>query len=147
MSVFSVRPFRMLLFLVGTLTCRSEQADPPRAEFGVLYGGDIQDRAQIPLELSPEKQEIGLRLTFPTPLTEDAVVSWELERPTRQKGVDSGIAYAAELGEQRVRRGESRVDVKLRFRKGDPLGTWRIRIHLNRKLVLERPFEVTRAER
>lgn len=135
------------LALASALACRAEESEPPKAEFGVLFGGDIQDRASIPLELSPERQELGLRVTFPRPLERDARVSWELERPTSKRGPDGGIAYAAELGERRARPGERRVDAKLKFRRGDPVGTWRIRIRVNGQIRLDRAFEVVEAPR
>ncbi|HYO94036.1 MAG TPA: hypothetical protein VER33_05965, partial [Polyangiaceae bacterium] len=43
------------------------QRDPlalERTEFGVVFGGDIQDRDVIALELDARRQELGLRVTF-----------------------------------------------------------------------------------
>lgn len=134
--------FGLGALLLCVLSSCEEREAKPRAEFGVLYGGDIQDRAQIPLKLPPERQAIGLRVHFPRPLQRDALISWEFERPTRLPGRDSGVLYAAELGEQRVPAGETRFDAPLRFRKDDPLGTWRIRIRVDGRVILERDFEV-----
>lgn len=133
----------VLLALVGAFgACRKSDPPTPRAEFGVLFGGDIQDRSTIPLELEPERQDLALRVTFPAPLEREALVSWELERPTKQRAPDGGIAYAAEIGERRARRGERRVDAKLRFRRGDPVGTWRVRVRVDDQVILERAFQV-----
>jgi len=144
--------YRIGTLLLGLLIalptgCERAESSTVRAEFGVLFGGDIQDRTTFPLELAAERQELALRVTFPEPLAEDALVTWELERPTGQRGPDGGVAYAAELGERRARPGERRVDAKLRFRRGDPLGTWRIRVRVNGRLVLEREFRVIQPER
>lgn len=129
--------------------CRSLSEEParPKAEFGVLFGGEIQDRPTIPLELESERQELALRVTFPRPLERETLVSWELEKPTKQRTADGSTAFAAELGERRARRGERSVDAKLHFRRGDPLGTWRIRVRVNGQVVLERSFQVVEPPR
>jgi hypothetical protein len=138
------------LFLVcafAGVSCRRPATQPgvERTEFGVLFGGDIQDRNVIPLELDPAKQELGVRVTFGAPLARDTRVSWELERPTKERSSDGGLLYAAELGETRARSGERRAEGKLRFRRGDPLGTWRVRVRVDDTVVLERQFQVVPA--
>jgi hypothetical protein len=101
----------------------------------------------IPLELDPARQELGVRVTFRTPIERDTRVSWELERPSRQRAVDGGLLYAAEIGETRARVGERRAEGKLRFRPGDSIGSWRIRVRVDQNVVLERRFQVVAAAR
>jgi len=111
-----------------------------RVEFGVPFGGDIQDRAQIPLGL--ETRELSLRVTFREPLARDRVLSWELERPSSARGSDGGTLFAAELGEARVGKGERTAEAKLAFRRSDPPGPWRIHVRLDGRALLDRNFEV-----
>jgi hypothetical protein len=140
-------PGSVLVVAVGLLTsvlgaCRSPAADSDvlRVEFGVPFGGDIQDRAQIPLDL--ETRELSLRVTFREPLAKERRLSWELERPSSARGSDGGMLFAAELGEARVGKGESRAEAKLAFRRSDPPGPWRIVVRLDGRTVLDRHFEV-----
>jgi hypothetical protein len=139
----------LLAFGLCCVGCPQKRADPEleRIEFGVLYGGDIQDRAVIPLELAPARQELALRVTFRAPLSRERVVSWELERPAPQKSADGGALFAAELGEIRARIGEQRAEAKLAFRRGDSPGTWRLHVRIDGHPALERTFTVKEPER
>ncbi|MGC4092203.1 MAG: hypothetical protein QM756_30850 [Polyangiaceae bacterium] len=132
----------LFLPLCLLFSCRSPQPDNgvERVEFGVPFGGDIQDRAQIPLDL--ESRELLLRVTFKGPLPRERLLGWELERPSTQRGADGGLLFAAEVGEARVPAGESRAEAKLAFRRTDPPGPWRIRARLDGQALFERTFEV-----
>jgi hypothetical protein len=133
---------------LGMLGCpaRNADADVERVEFGVLYGGDIQDRPVIPLELDSTRQELALRVTFRAPQERERVLSWELERPAPQRGADGGALFAAELGEIRAHVGERRAEAKIAFRRGDPPGAWRLTVRLDGRALLERAFTVTEPE-
>jgi hypothetical protein len=134
-----------LLFLAACAgACRTAEEGTPRAEFGVLYGGDIQDRKQFVLELDRSKQELGLRVTFEEPVRRPLRVSWEIERPSSVRGLDGGFARAAEIGAVTLNAGERRADAPFAFRAGDPPGTWRIVILVESVRVLDRSFEVVR---
>ena len=132
-----------MLALLGA-ACSRQREDPEleRVEFGVLFGGDIQDRAVIPLELDSARQELALRVTFRAPLTRQRVVSWELERPSSQRSPDGGTLFAAELGEIKAGLGERRAEAKVAFRRGDLPGTWRLHVRLDGRMVLDRSFTV-----
>jgi len=145
-----VRRRRVLVLALVLAACRSRgdsQAGDLAAdvEFGVLFGGDVQDRTAIPLELDATRQQLGLRVTFREPVPVDTRVTWEIEKPTGKRGLDGGMLYAAELGEQRLPRGERRLESSFAFRRGDPLGGWRIRVRVAERLVFERGFEVVSA--
>jgi hypothetical protein len=139
----------MALLSLAGLGCPSRSADPEleRVEFGVLFGGDIQDRTTIPLELDPARQELALRVTFQRPLARERVVSWELERPAPQRSADGGTLFSAELGEIRAHAGEQRAEAKLAFRRGDTPGKWRLTARLDGRVVLERTFTVSEPAR
>jgi hypothetical protein len=128
---------RALLLLGFALSCqRGERSEIERAEFGVLYGGDIQDRTSV-------QQELALRVSFREPVRRERLVRWEFERPIGdRKAPDGGALFSAELGEVPVHVGERRADAKLAFRKSDRPGTFRIRVRVDDKVVLERAFEV-----
>jgi hypothetical protein len=113
----------------------------------VLFGGDIQDRKQLTLELDKAKQELGLRVTFAEPVTHPTRVAWEIERPSRVRGLDGGLARAAELGAITLPAGERRADASFSFRPDDPPGSWRVRISVEGKSVLDRSFDVVLPER
>lgn len=133
----------MALALSASAGCRSEPRDPDvaRVEFGVPFGGDIQDRATIPLDLEP--RELALRVTFREPQRRERRLSWELERPANSRGGDGGLLFSAELGEARVAPGEERAEAKLALRRNDLAGPWRIAVRLDGRALFERKFEVT----
>jgi hypothetical protein len=132
--------------IAGVLAVRAARRDTeratPRAEFGVLFGGDIQDRERFTLETDPNKQELGLRVTFPAPVSRPTRVDWEIEKPSNVRGLDGGATRSAELGKIELTAGESRADAKFGFRKGDLPGSWRVRVSIDGESVLNRGFEV-----
>ncbi|MBN2193139.1 MAG: hypothetical protein JW751_10015 [Polyangiaceae bacterium] len=120
-----------------------------RAEFGVYYGGQVQERERIPLEHDRTRQTQGVRLWFDGPLAKDIVVSWEIDMPGNTRGVRDvhgrvGRGRLQKLDEFRVPAGRSRFDQELVFRPSDPLGTWNIRVRVDGEIVIDRPFEVVK---
>ena len=51
------------------------------AKLGVFYGGQVEERTDVPFELDPGKQTQGFRLEFSAPLAEDTDVDWRIEIP------------------------------------------------------------------
>ncbi len=145
------RPLHALLAAAGllALACRASgpSQDIERVEFGVLFGGDVQDREEIPLELDSARQELGVRVTFRAPLSAPRLVRWELERPTALKAADGGVAYAAEIGQIQARRGERRAEAKVRLRANDLPGIWRIHVDVDGKRALDRSVRMVRRSR
>ncbi len=111
--------------------------------FGVFFGGEVQEREQIPLIVDRARQTIGARLEFVTAPKSERRVSWELDKPAGKKDGAGGriVAY----GEARTRIGEAVLDVPLAFQAGDRPGAWRVRVALDEKRVLDRAFTVTAA--
>lgn len=121
--------------------CRRGGAEPDvRVRFGVFFGGEVQEREQIPLVVDRARQMIGLRLEFTNPPTAEHRVSWELDKPTGKKPSDTTRVVA--YGEAQTRIGEAVLDVPLAFQAHDRPGAWRVRVALDGKPVLERPFTV-----
>jgi Domain of unknown function (DUF3859) len=112
------------------------------AEFGVFFGGQLQELKQIQKELDPARQKYGFRLTFAEPLVRDAKVDWEISLP----GGDKGGPRPAMVGETKVKAGEGRLDVPLSFRPSDPLGDWHAKVMVDGRVVIDRDFAVVAAE-
>jgi hypothetical protein len=118
-----------------------------RARFGVLYGGEIQERQQIPFELDRRKLTLVLRVDFSQPLPREVRVAWWIDMPGSAKGVRDmqgrrGAGRLVKVDEARIPAGRARFDQVLPLSPGDPLGTWKIRAEVDGKTVLERPFVV-----
>jgi hypothetical protein len=138
--------------IVGSLGC-----DPPRpkefvrrAEFGIFFGGQIQERRELPFDLDKSKQTLGFRVEFSERLRADVDVEWRIDRPPRSaRGKPSARSKAppdlerAPIGGKDVARaGEDRFDRAVGFEPGDPLGLWNVRVVVRGKVAVDRPFEV-----
>jgi hypothetical protein len=142
--LLSPRAFVVNLVLTAAFGCRRAADTPPvHARFGVFFGGQIQEREEIPLVFDRARQSIGVRFEFSTPPASEGRVTWELEKPRAGKGKNLGTVV--EYGEARTRPGEPVLDIPLAFREGDRAGAWRIRVALDGKDVLDRPFKVVPA--
>lgn len=157
-----------LLFLPGSLLCAQlrfawllcvglvgagcdlracNEADPAyfsSAEFGVFYGGQIQERREIPFVVDETKQQQGFRIVLAEPLEHPLAVRWELSRPgaARKEGTTDPDARVTELGEAMLPAGERHFEKRFPFQAGDPLGLWNIRVTLGDRLAIDRPFTV-----
>lgn len=118
------------------------QGDPlvERAAFGVFFGGQIQDRKELPFELDKAKQRIGIRVEFKAPLARSMPVAWEIARPLSAKASkgDAAVDQVVEVGEAAARVGEKQFDVPLLLRQGQVLGTWHVRVKVDGRSVLDR---------
>lgn len=120
-----------------------------RAEFGVYYGGQIQERERIPLELDRTRQIQGFRIDFDAPLAREVIVAWELDMPGSTRGIRDvkgriGRGRLIRHDEARVPAGHTRFDQTVYFAPKDPLGVWNIRVRVDDEIVIDRPFEVVR---
>ena len=111
-----------------------------RAAFGVFFGGQIQDRSELPFELDQAKQRIGVRVDFRAPVTRAVPVAWEISRPAsgKAKKSDASVDQIVEVGEANARVGESRLDIPLSLRQGQVLGTWHVRVKVDAHVVIDR---------
>jgi hypothetical protein len=132
--------------LVVALGCEQRAAPSPvHARFGVFFGGQLQEREEVPLILDRARQNIGVRLEFSEPPETAARVSWELQKPAASDKSGKSQGSLVDYGEARTRPGEPVLDVPLAFRAGDRVGAWRIRVALDGKSVLDRGFKVVPA--
>ncbi len=132
------------LLALGWLGCPAKSDRDPlveRAAFGVFFGGQIQDRTELPFELDQTKQRIGLRVDFRAPLTSAVPVAWEIARPLSSKSkskADATTDQVVEVGETTARVGEARLDVPLSLRQGQVLGNWHVRVKVDGRQVIDR---------
>ncbi len=133
---------RLVAVLLLASACqRSEPGPVQQAEFGVFFGGQVQELKQIAKELDPGRQQHGFRLTFRGPLASDLSVSWELSLPA----TDKGGPRAAMVGHATANAGQSVLDVPIAFRPSDPLGSWHAKLTAAGRVVVDRDFQVVAA--
>ena len=137
------RALPVALLALGSLGCPAKRDPDPlveRASFGVFFGGQIQDRTELPFELDPAKEQIGVRVDFRAPLTRAVPVAWEIARPASMKAKksDAGGDQIVEVGEAAGRVGEKRLDIPLSLRQGQVLGTWHVRVKVDARVVIDR---------
>lgn len=123
--------------LVGAFGCRPHAEPERRAQLGIFFGGQIQERDEIPFTLDRAKQTQGFRIDFGRPLSASAKIRWEVDRPRVR-----GPGRATELGQAEARVGQERFDQEIRFEPGQPLGTWNFRVLVEDDLVIDRPVLV-----
>jgi hypothetical protein len=115
------------------------------ARFGVLFGGQIQQRSEIPFELDPLKQSLALEIIFKQPLNQDSVVHWELSKPGTRRGpyqLATPEDRITEFGDELVSKGQRRLEKRFTIKPGDNLGLWNIRVNVDSHVLLDRPFSV-----
>jgi hypothetical protein len=116
-------------------------------EFGIFYGGQVQERQQIPFEIDASKQKLGFRLQLHPAPREALDIRWELGmpgagRPRRDSQGRLARPRKVVLGQARWRTGETKFEQPLQLTAGDPLGLWNIRVLVGGRVVLDRPFLV-----
>jgi len=148
------RQFAALVVVAATwllgLGCEKRTPNPglvAEAKFGVWFGGQIQEREEIPFELDQGKLRLGMRLDFARPLPREMVVRWELDMPGSSRRVRDrkgriGKGRLVRIAEATVPAGRERFDQLVPFEPGDPLGTWNIRVTFDEHVVIDRAFLV-----
>jgi hypothetical protein len=129
--------------LLAALACsKAEPAGIEQAEFGVFFGGQVQELKEIQKELDPARQKHGFRITFAKPLAAQALVQWEISLP----GAEKGGPRPALVGQAKLSPGERVLDVPLSFRPSDPLGSWHAKVTVDGRSVIDRDFAVVAAQ-
>jgi hypothetical protein len=154
-----MKPARFMAILAAlsaapaALSCARPEPQPlvKSARLGVFYGGQVQERTDVPFELDPGKQAQGFRVEFSAPLSEDTDVEWRIDVPKADPERKRRPRAAGELatpprtvlsGKDVARAGETTLDHLLTFHPGDPLGLWNVRVVVRGKVVIDRPIEV-----
>ena len=144
------RPFLLLTALV-VLGC-ARHAPPElvkRARLGVFYGGQVEERQEIPFELDPARQTQGFRVEFSEPLASDTELEYRIDKPKtaferrhKVRGAAEPAPPTTSEGKDVARAGETSLDHVIVFHPGDPLGLWNVRVVVRGKVVIDRPVEV-----
>jgi len=132
-----------VLVVASAGACQRSPAGRVTARFGVFFGGQLQERKELPLIVDRARLPIGIRLNWADPPATAEHVHWELEQPLSDKNADAGRLVA--FGDARARPGETDLDVPLSFRPNDHVGDWRVRVSVEGRLVHERGFRVVPA--
>ena len=130
---------RALCLAVLLVGCnKSSTGVVKEAEFGVFFGGQVQELKELPKQLDAARQRHGFRLTFTAPLERDVPVAWEVSLPA----TDSRAPRPALVGQVTAKAGQSVLDVPLSFRPADPLGSWHAKVTADGHVVIDRDFTV-----
>lgn len=123
-----------------------------RAKLGLFFGGQVQERDEIPFDIDPSGCRHGFRIEFGEPLRRSVAVAWEIDRPeitrapVRRKNKNAvplpPLPPSVERGEASAEPGETFFDRVFAFHPGDPLGTYNTRVLVDRKLVIDRSVAV-----
>jgi hypothetical protein len=118
-----------------------------RAEFGIFYGGQIQHRRELPLELDRTRQLQGFRLRRSPALETGLTVRWVLGKPgagrlQKDRRGRKAAPRGAQLGEAQWRAGEAVFEQTFPFAPGDPPGLWNLRVQCGDQVVLDQSFLV-----
>ncbi len=135
------------LLLFGCQQRPEHRGPVASARFGVFFGGQIQERKEIPLVMDRAKQSLGFRIEFSEPLPQPLAIRWELDMPGAGRRVRDahgriGKGRVTKLGEAKARMGLARFDQELPFTPGDSIGTWNVRVLVGDDVVIDRPFLV-----
>jgi hypothetical protein len=144
----------VLISNLALLACQRSTPNEPQvsAEFGVYFGGQIQQRRDIPFELDGTKQTHGFRVTFADPPAEAHEIAWQVspprfskppsKKPSAAAGAPSDEPSREVSGSALLQAGQRQLAQAWTFKPGDPLGVWNIRVTLDRRVLIDRPFLV-----
>jgi hypothetical protein len=139
---------RVLPWLVCSLVagCKSNVASSEgmvvSAQFGLFFGGQIQQRIELPYELDSTRQTQGFRLTFREPAKRPIPIEWTLNYPKAPTGPRGpGNAPRAERTERvTLPAGADRFEQLLTLQPTDAPGTYNLRILVDGEVAMDRPF-------
>lgn len=140
-------PFVALTCLCLSLGCNRGQTSsdlPVRAQAGIFFGGQVQNRSEWPLVLDGARQTQGFRLEFKQPLREPAQLTWEIIRPAipAKRHSSSSANPASSSATVTVPAGTERFDQLIPFSDSDRPGEWKLRVSVNGANVLSKPITV-----
>ncbi len=133
----------LLVILSAVGACTPASVSPiERAEFGVFFGGQVQERTEIPYDLDANRQSMGFVITLRQPLPMPMTLHWEVSKPGPTSNLPDPMTRRVELFDSAVSAGELRISKSVDFEPGDSLGLWNIRVVLGTHLAIDRAFTV-----
>ncbi|MGC4066542.1 MAG: hypothetical protein QM784_18285 [Polyangiaceae bacterium] len=122
---------------------RSEMT-APRAEFGVFFGSQIQQRSELLLQLDESRQRQGFRLEYPRAVSRPLAITWEIDYPMRRTGSHGpgNAPRGIRTGSATMPVGSDRFEQTVALLPTDSPGTWNLRVKADGVVVLDRPFRV-----
>jgi hypothetical protein len=146
-----VRSHSLLRVLVwclalGSSDCKSRVAPAESkvvsAQFGLFFGGQIQQRLELPFELDSTRQTQGFHLKFREPVRQPTQIEWTLDYPTARTGPrgPSNAPRAERTERATLPVGADRFEQSLTLQPTDLPGTYNLRICVDEEIVMDRPF-------
>jgi len=141
----------VVLLSLGPPACESSTSghagsDPDAtARFGVFFGGQVQQRQELPFVLDTARQRQGFRVELSRPLQAPIELHWEISRPARRGSKQpfaTPLGRVTELGSATLGAGQREFEHDVQFKPGDPLGLWNVRVVLGDRVLLDRAFDV-----
>lgn len=114
------------------------------AQFGLFFGGQVQQRRELPKPLNQNQSDQGLRLEFRRRLTTPTQVTWHLDHPTARSGPRGpcNAPRAIRTTSVLVPAGSDRFEQAIPLEAEDPPGTYNLRVLVGDELALDRSFRV-----
>jgi hypothetical protein len=134
------------LLLGAALGCNSQvsrsESKVATAQFGLFFGGQVQQRVELPFELDSTRQTQGFHLRFSGPVKHPTLIEWTVDYPTARTGPrgPSNAPRAQRTEHATVSVGADRFEQSLTLRPTDVPGTYNIRVCVDDELVMDRPF-------
>lgn len=120
---------------VGLAGCSRAEGAPEqvaRAELGLFYGGEVQERRRVSMPSDKPRPTIGFRLTMSAPLQRELGVRWEIDMP------GPTARRVQNVGEARVPVGQSRFDQVISVPDNGGFGLWNVRVLTGERIVIDR---------
>lgn len=117
---------------------------PVKAQAGIFFGGQVQNRSVWPLVLDKARQTQGFRLEFKQALKEPAQINWEIVHPpaaVKRHSSASGDPVPSTFAVT-VPAGTERFDQLIPFSDNDRPGEWKLRVTVNGTNVLSKSITV-----
>jgi hypothetical protein len=116
----------------------------PRAEFGVFFGSQIQQRTDLLLQLDESKQRQGFRLEYSKAVPRALSITWEIDYPLRRTGPHGpgNAPRGLRSGSATMPAGSERFEQTVALLPTDVPGTWNLQVKADGAVVLDRPFRV-----
>lgn len=116
------------------------------AQFGVFFGGQVQQRVEIPISPDPSQNAQGLRIEFRRPLRNATQLTWDLDFPTERSGPRGPCSAPRKLRTETatVPIGAERFEQLLNLDPTSAPGTYNLRVMVGDEVTLDRSFRVVR---